>query len=239
MSSKKANPSRSKPERLQIPNPFPFYREDPLKRIPTKPGEFQGESKPANQALRDYAEMGPRRSLDKLHAFYRERRLIEPLFNPPTLVLWTLRGWSMVYGWVERVELWDRQEEARRRKEREARRLEIEEQDYTQAQALRELADKILAETPQFIRTSRRRIKGENGEPDTIIITMGIDAPTMVKLVETGSKLARLSAGMTQETKDLNIKGDALAELPDEILALIAAGKVSEEDLVDILNRGE
>lgn len=79
------------------------------------------ESPRAHQALRDYAHMGPARSIRKLHAAYVaqvEAWSKDPSKGvyPPTVRLSTLNGWSVLHRWQARVEAWDkeRDEEAER-----------------------------------------------------------------------------------------------------------------------------
>lgn len=76
------------------------------------------ESKKAYQALRDYAYLGPARSLRRLHALYVEQAADTakdaPL--PPTVRLASLMAWSARHDWQARIDAWDRErdEEAER-----------------------------------------------------------------------------------------------------------------------------
>lgn len=79
------------------------------------------ESARAFQALRDYAYMGPARSLRKLHAAYEAQAAAweeDPSKGgyPPTVRLTTLNSWSVTHRWQARVEAWEkeRDEEAER-----------------------------------------------------------------------------------------------------------------------------
>ena len=72
----------------------------------------------------------------------------------------------------------------------------IRERDYAQADALRELAQKILDEGPKFIRATRRLVKGQDGQPDREVITLALQGDLAVKAIEAASKLQRLAAEM-------------------------------------------
>lgn len=76
------------------------------------------ESKKAYQALRDYAALGPARSLRRLHAIYIEQAAdtAKDAPIPPTVRLSALMTWSARHDWQARVEAWDkeRDEEAER-----------------------------------------------------------------------------------------------------------------------------
>ena len=98
-------------------------RADPL-------AQARGESRRANQALRDYAAMGPARSLRQLRERYLQQPSSNPPagFRPPTASLATLETWSLKHGWVARTERWDglaaQEAEAAWRERREEEREE-------------------------------------------------------------------------------------------------------------------
>lgn len=170
-------------------------------------GRQPGETSRANQALRDYYAQGPTRSLRKLLANYREQIAANPASQPPTRRLQTLTSWSMDLAWQLRVEA---QEELDRKAEAAARQQAIEEQarlwaerrqalreaDWNDAESLRKLTRAILADAPKYIKTTRRVVKGEGGNPDREIITVGIDVNLAVRAAEVGSKMQRLAADM-------------------------------------------
>ena len=78
-----------------MPDSFPWSRADPLARV-------GAETRLANAALRDYAAMGPGRSLDKLLDRYRSVPDACPTKRRPTL-----HEWSVRYAWQARVEAVD------------------------------------------------------------------------------------------------------------------------------------
>lgn len=71
---------------------FTWNADHPLDRC-------KGETRRANDALRDYWLMGPGRSLAKLRQSY-----IEPTSHPPSRHLRTLAGWSTKYAWQARID---------------------------------------------------------------------------------------------------------------------------------------
>lgn len=183
-------------------NPVEFSPEDPLARIP-------GESRKANQALQEYFKQPTPRSLRRLAEENRRRIAAgEPSSTPRFR---SLSEWSMNLSWQARVdaadELLRRQEaDARRRLAEEKARLwvdrreELREKDWNQSQALRALADKILEEGPKFIKTTRKTIRGKEGEPVKEVITLALNGEMAIKAMETASKLMRLAAEMETES---------------------------------------
>lgn len=190
---------------------FVFDPANPLAKMP-------GETQRANDALRDYYAMGPGRSLTNLLESYRNQEATKP---PPTKRLDSLKGWSTKFAWVARVEaqraldlesdklLWDE------------RRRQIRESDWAQGLALRDLANKVMAEGVNFIKTRRRLVKGspkvvdptgrvlDPGTPDQVVVTMALDGGFLVKAATTGSELTRLAADMasTRQAVDLDLAG--------------------------------
>jgi len=164
----------------------------------------KGEGRRANAALVEYFNMGAGRSLRKLMDLFLERTLNDNL-APPTTRIWTLNSWSMENAWDERVkraEEIQRKEDARilrderlaRQREWQARAEETREADYQIAQRLRDTANHVLDQAPNFLKTKRRFVPGTNGEPDKEIITVALDAQTAIKAAETASRLARLAS---------------------------------------------
>ncbi len=74
----------------------------------------KNESARAYAALRDYAALGPARSLRKLLTAY-EAQAAKGL-QPPSTKWTTITTWSVRYDWVARVQAWDKEidEEAER-----------------------------------------------------------------------------------------------------------------------------
>lgn len=166
------------------------------------------ESAKAHSAFLDYCRMGPGRSLGKLSAIYRQKDGDPTAGIPPTRLLRTLERWSSKYGWQKRVEAWDaelqRQEQARW----EERQRQVRDADWQMGEELRALAGKILEQTPQFIKTTRRLVKGKKGESDREVITLGIDVTGLVRAAEAGSKLQRQATGMPDSVQQIEHSGE-------------------------------
>lgn len=169
--------------------------ENPLERI-------KNESAKANDALRDYYYMGSNRSYAKLHAKYLEQSQ-QSAIEPPTKRRYTIDTWGHKNNWVDRIAAQKEIEDAEREALWAARRLEVQEQDWIMAGKLRDVAAKILDEAPLFIKQQRRFIKGEEGQPDQIVITMALNGQLAVQAAQAGSKLARLAAEMENERQKI------------------------------------
>ena len=126
-------------------------RTDPL-------AQARGESKRANQALRDYAAMGPGRSLRKLHEHYIQQASSNPPtgFRPPTTSFATLSTWSLKHDWTARADRFDAlaalDAEAAWRKRREEER----EEEWQAARTLFRRAREML-EFPLVVEVEQRR----------------------------------------------------------------------------------
>lgn len=193
--------------------PRSFDPANPLAKIP-------GESPRANQALRDYFAMGGGRSLRGLLESYSQQTDTKP----PTRRLKTLADWSTNLGWVARVEAQNALDLEADKVLWAERRAQIREADWTQGLALRDLANKLLGESTNFIKTRRRVVKGrpmrvgangevlDPGEPDQVIVTMALDGPFMVKAAVTGSELTRLAAELETSRESVNLAGSVVVQ---------------------------
>lgn len=167
--------------------------EDPLARM-------KGESAKANIALRDYWRMGPGRSLRKLLARYDKQAASESQAEIPPTAKWsTLCGWSAKFDWQRRIAARAAIQAAADAAKWAARREALREDEWEQSRKLLEVAGKILAEAPMFVKNQRRLIPGEDGAPDREVITLALDGQLAVKAAEAGSKLGRLAAEMENE----------------------------------------
>lgn len=171
----------------------------------------EGETRASHCALLDYWNMGSGRSLRKLLAKYREQSVLDPFSClPPTTRYPTLSFWSTKNLWQARVDTANRiqqAEDVRLKTEAmkaeaeswEQRRLEVREKDWQQSEALRELTDRLLAEGPRFLKTTRKFVPGRDGMPDREVVTVGLDVKLMITGLQTASKLQRLAAEMETE----------------------------------------
>jgi hypothetical protein len=200
------------------------------------PPERRATDTPRSYAsLTAYCELGPTRSLEKLVQIWTR----SGLEKPPTKWLSTLKRWSTDGSWVERSNEWDRAvaaaEDAARAEIRAARRIELENVDWDQGKALREVVGAILLEMPKFKRDSVQRI--ERVDPltkvvtITEVITLAIKAGPgeLARAMELASKLQRLSVGEATEIhklveSELGAMLDRLRDnLPPEDYARIVA----------------
>ena len=199
--------------------PFVYDKTEPIQKAKT-------ESWRANSALRDYYQMGPARSLRKLldryvkQAANKAQTKSAEIQEPPTTKWTTMGTWSKRHSWVERV---SKQDEIDREDENRLwleRRRAIRERDFDQGDKLRELADKILEETPNFIKTTRR--KGPDGGE---VIFVALDGHLMVKALEKGSDLQRMAAEIATENIDVRSDGKPIgniSELRDKLMDRIS-----------------
>jgi len=147
------------------------------------------------------------RSLNEAYRRYRlqqgSRRVASdgPIYAPGSWQQW-YRGQNTkgevkpgAVGWDERARAWDNHQAQLDRERWEARRKRIREADFAAGERLRALADKILDETPQFLKTTRRIVRGTGGQPDREIITVGIDIHAMARALKLASDLQNQAAG--------------------------------------------
>jgi hypothetical protein len=166
------------------------------------------ESKVAYAAFLDYVRMGPRRSIRQLHARYVQQLSSNPLAeSPPTTKLNTLFTWSTRHGWQDRLMAYQEERDRREQEAWEARRKAVRQADWEAGEALRDLAADILAETPNFLKTTRRLVKGKGGQPDREVLTVGIEIAALIKALELASKLQALAAGVEPPEQKVKLAG--------------------------------
>lgn len=147
------------------------------------------------------------------------------------------------YAWVERAAAYDSYLAAQDRDVWEERRRELRQLDWEFGQKLRELAERILEASPNFLQAKRRLIPGRDGQPDQEIINVAIKAELLPKLVEVASKLQRLAAEMETERKTHEHTGKdggpievrRVEELTDDELAAIIYEEYGEQ--IDVWRR--
>jgi hypothetical protein len=189
-----------------------------------------GEGSKQNQALHDYAGMGPGRSLTGLVATYQS--YTDPI--PPTKHIATLKEWSGKFGWVDRVAAYDElQRKAQRAAAavvREQRAAELADRNWAISQLLAErvrgMLDFPLAQVEQV--TKRR----QTDDGRTTIIEMNVVKPakwsfhSAAILADVSSKIGALATGEATDRTAHVIDGLSerdLETLPlDQLLALRA-----------------
>lgn len=186
-----------------------------------------GETAKASQALNDYAQLGPGRSLAGLCERYQSRAE-----TAPTRQLTTLKQWSTTYDWQARVARWQELQNERARAEYEAlwaeRRRQQREAEWDARTKLIERAHQMLAfPLAQVERQVRTRQVG----PNTVIEEHTTVAPArwsfrdVAAYFEAAAKLARLAAEMETERGQLavDLSPEELQRLSDaDLEALIA-----------------
>lgn len=180
------------------------------------------ETLKAHAAFLDYVRMGSGRSLAKLIAQYQDQGAakVGPE-KPPTRRLSTLKEWSVIHEWQKRLEAWTAERNQRDQALWEERRRQLREDDWTTGEKLREQANAALEQVPQFLKTTRRVIKGSQGQPDREVITMGLKLGEVSDAAATASKLQRLAAEMPTERQQVDatvtgITSDDLAKARDK-----------------------
>lgn len=189
--------------------PVNYDPESPLDRV-------TGESLKANTALRDYYNLGPGRSLKRLHKLYTERREAGEIL-PPLRSQMTINNFSIRWEWQARVAAQTLIDAKAEKIALDQRRRELIEAEWNQSRTLKNLSDTILAQAPNFIKTSRRVIKGspkvvdqqgrvlDPGTPEREVITMALDLNLAIKAATTGSSLGRLATNMITEKTGVEI----------------------------------
>lgn len=170
--------------------------DNPLQRCPE-----MGESRAANQGLRDYALMGARRSLRELADRYKLYSSEPQAKNPPTRKAATLFAWSARFDWVARVNRNDELEQERTIEEWRERQSEIRDQGWKMGQALLKRAEKMLAFP--LSKSTTERIEKEKTEEGDIIVHKHITVEpttwtdrTIYSMAKVANELCRLAAEM-------------------------------------------
>jgi len=170
--------------------------DEPLQRCPE-----MSESRASNQALRDYAMMGARRSLRSLLAEYRRLFNDDSTKRPPTQKWTTLSAWCQRYDWVARANRNDEMEQARALEEWRERQSQIREQGWDIGQALLKRAEKMLA-----FPLSKSTTEREEVSPDGTIIKQYITIEptswtdgTIYSMAKVANELCRLAAQLETE----------------------------------------
>jgi hypothetical protein len=156
----------------------------------------------AHQAFLDYVRLGAGRSLRQLHAVYVKRASSKPQADsPPTTRLSTLFTWSARHAWQPRLAAYREERQKADQAVWEQRRAAVREADWQAGEALRDLAAQVLAQTPQFVKTARRLVKGGKGVPDREVITLALDGTFLLKTLDLASALQRQAAEVLPATQ--------------------------------------
>ena len=193
-----------------------------LDREPPPPSTWQaltrrdGETTKGHAAFIDYALMGPGRSLRKLCDRYRGQKDGEPgAEKPPTTRVATLEEWSAKHEWQKRIAAWDKERQQVEQAHIDTRRRALLEANWETGEALRGLAADILAQAPNFLKTTRKLVKGHEGQPDREVITLGIDIAAMLKALALANEFQQQAVGMPQKSVDVTSGGESVGVTVD------------------------
>lgn len=204
---------------------LPWDEADPL-------GLYGGESTQANQALHDYAELGPGRSLSQLAGVYRSQ--IEGGSKPPAKSISTLRGWSAAHHWQDRVAAADdlarKAERAAAAAVRAERARELAERNWSLSSKLASRVEEMLGFPLAQVEQITKRRQGPDGR--TTEIHMNVVKPgrwsfqTAAIMADIAAKLGALAAGEPTERTAHALEGlnpRDLESMPiEQLLALRA-----------------
>ncbi len=164
---------------------------------------LEDETDKAFAAFNAYCRMGAGRSIRRLAKKYREENVgktsveIDGSWRIPTL-----EGWSAKYDWQSRVSAFDSYQEKQRLAKWERRQERIRERDYEQGERLRKLSDKILDESPKFVKHKRVVTdRNSDGTPKTVMNVVALDGNLMITALNAASKLQRQAAGLDDKVK--------------------------------------
>jgi hypothetical protein len=179
--------------------------DSPLMRVTT-------ESSMANRALRDYAALGPTRSLAKLINRYRSESEVSTGIKPPTRRLATMAGWSSRFDWVARVARYDELLAIEDQALWEERRRQVREFDWDLGGQLRQRVISFLDRLPEFIESKMSDpIRDEDTGEVYRVLTVGLNTnlSQLAQASRISSELMRLASEQPTEIWEL-LDGAAL-----------------------------
>jgi len=133
--------------------------------------------------------------------------------------------------WQDRARAYDDHLAALDRERWEQRQRELREADWATGDELRDLAAQILEHAPKFLKTTRRVVKGQGGEPDQVVTTVELDGTFLLKTIKLASDIQRVAAGMPTDITEHNIRD--ISFTADELAAAKDAADQFEESLLD------
>lgn len=169
----------------------------------------EGETSKAFTAFTNYIQLGDR----------SQAKLAEKLGKSSGYTR-QLETWSSTYNWVQRAEAYDAHINTKAREKADAdvieRRAKLQKREWEASEKLIDRALEIL-KLPLTQRTVTDTKKNEQGEDVAVFYTIepvnftGRDA---ARLMDSGSKLGRLSTGMTTDTQRRELTGKDGEPLP-------------------------
>lgn len=131
-------------------------------------------------------------------------------------------AWSATHHWVKRALAHDEHVAEQNRLLWEERRTLLREQDWEMAQTARGIIAVALPEASGFIQRTERFLPGENGAPNTVIITEQFNISALMRALTEASKLQRLATD--EPTENIKLTGSALDAYIARQLARVANG---------------
>lgn len=208
-----------------------FDPDHPLEPMTTEAGKVVEKAK-HNQAIRDYAFLGPARSMHKLLKRYTDLAPNDP--SALTLSIDSIKLWSRQYDWQRRVAAWDIQEADRDMLEWEERKRALREQDWAQGGDLRDKVAQFLEQLPRFLQDSvseREETLADGTKLRTRVITVGLNTnlTQIANALIQASKLQRLATD--EPTENVRLSGAALDSLiASELARLAHSGEAGAPD---------
>lgn len=160
----------------------------------------ENESASARRAWADYLAMGPGRSLAKLHATYRERMLYE---KTPTTNLARLKAWSASFGWQERINRIEAEENARIERRENIRTEQARIQHRVD---MLTLGEKLRARAMAMLNFPLKEEVVQDGGRTIIIKPTKWNASDVPRYADAADKLVRLALDMPTSRRQLDIK---------------------------------
>ena len=181
----------------------------------TKPWDrLPGERNLWYSRFEEYRLMGPNRSM--LEVCNRSRDIKGK--NRSVNTSQSFVNAAKKYKWTERAEAWDEEQRRLDREEWEKRR---------QAQRVEEweIASKLTEKAKAMLEFPLAKVEADGQDGPTIIKPARWNMADSARMVETASKLARLSAGMETDVTGLEVRYDATALTDDELADIIRRGE--------------
>lgn len=178
-----------------------------------------------------YRRMGPDRSLLGACNIWRVRKGTKKYNAVPGAWTNAFTKWN----WKVRAEAWDAHEKAEQDALWKSRRQQVKDQDFDQAQTLRDKVDEFLEVLSSFKRRSETEEIDEQGNVVRVItIALNTSITQIASALKTASDLQRLAAEMLPPTQRIEHGSDPerpikvdLSSLPDDILRAIDKGEES------------
>ena len=135
--------------------------------------------------------------------------------------------------WEERARAFDDYSAALDRAMWMERQQRLRERDWNEGEQLRDLAMAVLNEGGQFIKSTRRFLPGEDGQPDQVIVTVALDATAAANIMKLGRDSMRLAADMSTSnvaSRQVTISADLFAQVGESVAGQARKGAIEAAD---------